>query len=386
MKKRSARLFAALLLAVNFLAACSYEQPQTDPTFILQSTTVTDTPVAVVVVDTPVPAPTPLPAQETAQPTEIPVYAPACYLDPLPQVFEYSAAIEGWKLFATPRNIISHYIYFPSTCSVESMEQDVNALFFGRLIPQNDIAIVLLDPIYEGTVGKLYYHLNNYAFWGMGPEDYPMVIDRNQYVNPNIIIYRTDRINGEGTEGNAILSMMQSTAEHEYIHTVQGSNNPDLAQLLWSDGVYRAFIERYANLYNNSGMRYYQAAPTIMALLQFLDGMSTRGLLEGKVTEILAAQAINADAFLTRDIRIYNDNLKAQVTSLGGTAYLDTLSSGRFNPLLLVSLAGCADIQAYDMLRRLYDENVLGYNQWYYGTDTQQYLPATFDQLFQPAT
>lgn len=315
---------------------------------------------------------------------DIPTSKAACYQEILPETFQKSAAIEGWNLFAKSLDITTHYVYFPPNCSRVSMEQDVDNLFFGNTILENETIIMLLDPIYEGTLGSLYNHLDQYHFWGMGPEDYPMVIDRNKDIETNIIIYRVDRINGEGDEGNAVLTMMQNTAEHEYIHTVQASNNLDLSEMMWSDGVYRAFIERYANIRNNSGQRYYQASPTLLALLQFLDGLNTRGLLEQKTIEILNEKAIPIDSFLSHEVRVYDDNLKAHAATLGGEAYLSELSNGRISPLLLVVRAGCGDIEAYDVVRRLYDDNINDYNQWYYGTDEQQYMPTAFDKLFDP--
>lgn len=75
-------------------------------------------------------------------------------------------------------------------------------------------------------------------------------------------------------EGNEILGIMVGMGEHEYIHTVQARNHPGIAFEIWTDPIYQACVEFYANLNNNSGQRYYRAPSAYLSLIQMLDGLS----------------------------------------------------------------------------------------------------------------
>jgi len=160
--------------------------------------------------------------------------------------------------------------------------------------------------------------------------------------------------------------------------------NPELAEMIWSDGVYRAFMERYANLGNNSGYRYRRASATMLQLFQFLDGLNSQTKLYSQVEEILNSKDTSADVFLSKEILIYDKNVRNHVEMVAGEKYLSRLSEGKINPLSLVVLAGCGDVEAYEVLRQLYDEKVMEYNRWFYSSAQDQYLPPTFDDLFNP--
>jgi hypothetical protein len=329
----------------------------------------------------PTASPTPMP---TTVPTPTPVPDPVCMIETLPPGYENAAAVEGLRLFTAENNLKLRTIYFPYTCPPEDVEQDAELLFFGNIIADDEVALIVLEETWTGVLGTLYGHLLWYEFWAMGPEDYPMVIERSENIETNIIIFRADKINGDGHEGNSLLGLMIGLAEHEYIHTVQGRNNPDLAEMIWNTGVYRAFIERFANVGNNTGQRYYRATYTMMTLLQVLDGLNSRGELEPLVGEVLAEKDFDIDSFLGRELAIYNKHVHLAVQTMGGDAYVAQLSSGRISPLTLVEMAGCGDLVAYDVLHEIYNRKIGDYNSWFYGTDSTQYLPASFEILFDP--
>ena len=307
--------------------------------------------------------------------------SPQCYIEDLPAGYVESPAAQGLKFFTDRNDLELIYIYFPVNCSMEDIEHDLELLFFGDIIKDDQIALFFLEPSVEGTLGKLYGHLLFYNFWAMGPEDYPMVLDKRGDIESNIIVFRVDRMYGEGHEGDAILPLMQGMAEHEYIHSVQGRNNFDLAEMIWSDGVYRYFIENYANIRNNAGKMYYEASYTLLILLQFCDGLNSLGTLEEKVEDILAEQGMSAETFLDRDLLIYNQHIKAHVEQVAGPNYLERLEYGEISPMVLVEMAGSGDIEAYEVIRRLYDESIGEYDEKFYGLTTEEYLPS-FDELF----
>jgi len=256
-------------------------------------------------------------------------------------------------------------------------------LFFSSAM-EKETTLLLLDEVTLGSLGTLYNHLHNYDFWAMGPEDYPMVMETNRYVNPNVIIFRTDRLYGEGNEGNEILGLMVGLGEHEYIHTVQARNNPDLADMIWSDGVYRALIERYANLNNNSGSQYYRAPYSYLSLLQMIDGLNEMGELRSATEEILEEMGYSVDDFLAHPYLNYDSHLRSLLISVAGQNYITHLEKNELNALLLVKRAGLGDITAYDLVHNLYDRYIEDYNLWYYGSSEDQYLPEKFDLLFDP--
>lgn len=306
---------------------------------------------------------------------------PLCFIEEFPPGYESSAAVQGMKLFGDSIGISLRYIYFPQNCSQEDVESDIDLLFFGNIIDDNEIAFFLLEPRVEGTLGKLYGHLLNYNFWAMGPEDYPMVLDRRADIETNIIIFRVDRMNGEGHEGSNLLALMHGMGEHEYIHTIQGRNNHDLSEMIWRNNVYRYYIENYANIRNNAGKMYYEASYTLLVLLQFLDGMNAQGTLEEKSVEILKRKGMDTESFLNRDINIYNQHIQAHVVQVADKQYLERLQYRTINPMILVEMAGSGDIEAYDVIRALYDENIGMYDEQFYGLTKEEYLPS-FDELF----
>lgn len=332
---------------------------------------------------TQVPTETALPSP-TAVPTSTPVPAPVCMQETLPLGYENATAVEGLRLFTAENNFKLRTFYFPYTCSPEAAEQDAELLFFGNIIADDEVALIVLEETWNGTLGTLYGHLLWYEFWAMGPEDYPMVLERSEGIETNIIIFRADKTNGDGHEGNALLGLMVGLAEHEYIHTVQGRNNPDLAEMIWNTGVYRAFIERFANVGNNTGQRYYRATYSMLTLLQVLDGLNSRGELEPLVSELLAEQGFDIDTFLGRELAIYNKHLLLAVQTVGGDAYVAQLNNGRVSPLALLEMAGCGDLVAYEVVHEIYNRKIGDYNAWFYGSDSTQYMPASFEILFDP--
>ena len=206
----------------------------------------------------------------------------------------------------------------------------------------------------------------------------------NRSVNPNIIIFRTDRLYGEGHEGNEILGLMVGLGEHEYIHTVQARNNPDLAEMIWSDAVYQAVIERYANLNNNSGSRYYMASYSYLSLIQMIDGLNEMGELQMAVETVLGEMGYSTEDFLAHPYVNYDSHLEGLLISVAGQNYLTHLEKNEMNALLIVSRTGLGDIVAYELARTLYERYVDAYNLWYYGSSEDQYLPESFDLLFNP--
>lgn len=319
-------------------------------------------------------------------PTPTPIPDPVCYQEIFPAGYETSSAVTGMKMFASENDLVMRPIYFSPACTLEEIEQDIKLLFYGDVIQDNEIALMLLEPMWEGTLGNLYNHLAWYEFWAMGPEDYPLIFESTEGIETNIIIFRVDKMNGDGHEGNALLGLMQGMAEHEYIHTVQGRNNPNLAEMIWNQGVYRAYIERYANLGNNTGQRYYRSSYTMLLLLQFLDDLNTQGALDERLGDILIQRGSDLGSFSDRDLASYHKHLSKQLREVSGDMYLERLATptGKISPLDLVNMAGCGDLLAFEVVRQLYDENVADYNLRFYGTNKEQYLPTRFDILFDP--
>ncbi|MCD4753328.1 MAG: hypothetical protein K8R40_09680 [Anaerolineaceae bacterium] len=373
-----------LLLLVLILASCQSEIESPTPISTVSETEISST--ATSITNTPEPTltetihPT---ATETA--TVTPYAGPTCYTEDLPYAYAESAGVLGWKYFADRENLDYRVIYFPPTCSQSDLERDVENLFYC----QDDVeqtTLILLDSYVAGRLGELYNHLFLYEFWGMGPEDYPMVLNSEEPLNPNLILLRIDRLNGEGHEGNEILGLMVGLAEHEYIHTVQAKNNLNLADMIWNDVVYRAFIERYANLNNNSGGRYYRAPYSYLSLLQMLDGLYYQGDLPGIVEEVLEEMDYTLEEYMSEEVFIFDSHIQGLVVNTGGQNYLDHLTQDELNPLMIVTRAGLGDLTSYDLVRTIYDRYVGDYNLWYYGVDDTNYLPDKFDILFEPTS
>ena len=318
-------------------------------------------------------------------PTATPYTGPSCYTEELPYAYAESAGVLGWKYFTDREGIENRVIYFPPTCTDADLERDVENLFYhpaeGQLF-----RLVLLDAYTSGRFGQLFAHLDQHDFWAMGPEDYPMVLEATEPLNPNLILLRIDRLNGEGYEGNEILGRMVGLAEHEYIHTVQAKNNLNLADMIWNDGVYQAYIERFANLNNNSGGQYYMASYSYLSLLQMLDGVYYQGLLPEYTEAILQEMGLSTEEYLEEELVLYDSHIQTLVVSTAGEAYLTHLTKETLNPLLLMTWAGVGDLTSYELVRTLYDRYVDDYNLWYYGVDDTNYLPDSFDVLFEPTS
>lgn len=382
--KQSRMAFVLLLLLILILMSCKNEIESPTPFPTVSTTEVSST--ATIITNTPKPTVT-----ETIQPTatEIatvtPYAGPNCYTEDLPYAYAESAGVLGWKYFADRENLDYQVIYFPPTCSQSDLERDVENLFYHQE-DQEQTILILLDSYTTGRLGVLYNHLFLYEFWGMGPEDYPMVLNSEEPLNPNIILLRIDRLNGEGHEGNEILGMMVGLAEHEYIHTVQAKNNLNLADMIWNDVIYQAFIERYANLNNNSGGRYYRAPYSYLSLLQMLDGLYYQGDLPGIVKEVLGEMDYTLEEYMLEELYVYDSHIQGLVVNTGGQNYLDHLTKDELNPLMIITRAGLGDLTSYDLVRTIYDRYVGDYNLWYYGVDDTNYLPDKFDILFEPTS
>ena len=391
MEIRKLSLLSFLLLTLLFIHSCTSRNinPQSEMTSTFTPRepgtreiveTITPTIATVETHDTdPSLTPTPVPSF-TPTITHTPI--PACYREKFPPAYEQSAVISGFKKFTEANDLVLKFIYFPQNCKMEDVEKDIELLFFRDSFGENELGLFILDEWNRGVLGDLYQHLLMYDFWAMGPEDYPLFFDSGTVVETNIIIFRADRINGEGTEGNAILSLMEGMAEHEYIHTVQGRNNPKLAEMIWDDAIYRAFIERYANLGNNSGHRYRLASVTMMELLQFLDGLNSQNLLYSKMDSLMQERGLDIESYFAENYPVYDKNLAKHIETVGGEKYLKVVKNGKVSPFTLLSWAGCGNLELYQILRQLYDENIAQYNQWFYSNNTKAYLPATFDELF----
>ncbi len=377
------RLIAiSIFIALIALTGCSKGNVTTSTPGLMTATPV----LTEVVVNTVTPEPT-----ETLVPEPTPSITPtyvdhetiACYSEELPYAWSESAAALGWKYFAEREALPYRMIYFPAMCSQDRIEDDLAYLLFHNDNIDETI-FIMLDESYTGTLGQFYTHLKKYDFWAMGPEDYPMILNQEEFVNPNLIFFRVDRMNGEGWEGNEILGIMVGMGEHEYIHTVQARNHPGIAFEIWTDPIYQACVEFYANLNNNSGQRYYRAPSAYLSLIQMLDGLSQMGELEEDVEEILSEEELTLDEFLVRDLTIYDSNIQDLMVNMAGNNYLTYLQREELNALLLATWAGLGDPVAYQLVRTLYDRRVAAYNLWYYGSDTINHLPDTFDELFRP--
>ena len=379
MKTNRLLLLISLVLLL-FVGCVSTPEPTAMPIAAVTATTISDAIVA-----SATPEPTTTPTQEpvpTITPTYFDYETVACYSEELPYAWAESAAVLGWKFFADREELAYRTIFFPAMCSDERIEQDMEYLLYLNE-KMDETIFIMLEETYSGTLGQFYTHLTRYDFWAMGPEDYPMILD-DPDVNPNLIFFRVDRMNGEGWEGNEILGIMVGMGEHEYIHTIQARNHPGIAFEIWTDPIYQATVEFYANLNNNSGQRYYRAPSAYLSLIQMLDGLLQMEKLEDAVIAVLEEMDIAPDEFLNRENAIYNTNINALMVNMAGNNYLTHLEREPLNALLLATWAGLGDPVAYDVVRTVYDQNVSAYNLWYYGGDTTNYLPETFDELFRP--
>jgi hypothetical protein len=319
----------------------------------------------------------------TITPTPIDYETIACYSEDLPYAWAESAAVLGWKFFADKNELEYRLLYFPSLCSEDAVEQDLTYLLYDNKNLDETI-FLLLDERNTGFAAKFHQHLAFYDFWAMGPEDYPMLVEGGEEANPNLLFFRTDRLNGEGFEGNEILQIMIGLGEHEYIHTVQGRNNRRLALDIWEDPIYQAAIEFYANMGNNAAHRYFRANSAYFDLMQMLSLLHQMEKLASYTEAILDEMGITLEAYKSKELVIYDANIRQAAIAMAGNNYLAALQEGEISPLMLATRIGMGDKDTYELVRTLYDRHVAETNLWYYGSDTTNYLPATFDELFRP--
>ncbi len=375
-----------MLGVVVFATACRQESPDVDAeveAVIDETVTATNAMLSTqtpTVIFTPTATITPEP---TITPTPIDYATIACYSENLPYAWAESAAVLGWKFFADNNELNYRVLYFPSPCSEQAVEQDLTYLLYDN---QNfdETLFIVLDERSSGIAAKFYQHLLFYDFWAMGPEDYPMLVEGSEEVNPNLLFFRTDRLNGEGFEGNEILQIMIGLGEHEYIHTVQARNNRRLASDIWEDPIYQAAIEFYANIGNNAAHRYFRANSAYFDLMSMLSHLHQMGKLVSYTEVILGGIGITLEDFQDKELVIYDANIRDAAIKMAGNNYLTALQEGEINALMLATWMGLGDRDSYELVRTLYDRHVAETNLWYYGGNTTNYLPATFDELFRP--
>jgi hypothetical protein len=351
----------------------------------------------------PTPSPTPSP---TGTPTLTPTLTPTatltetltptatpepCYSMDVPASWEYTLAISQARTFAEKNQLTLRVITYPLDCSEEQLRQDLLYFYYRQPVDYNELWLLVLPDTLDGPLGALRYHLIYNGFWAMGPEDYPKLLVEalqlgDQAANlpparPNVIMFRRDRL--DGAWGEDTPDIMRRLIEHEYIHTVQGRNNPKLSVMIWDEFSYRAFIERYANLGNNSSDRYSRGTVTFYALLLFLDTLNQQGTLEGKVQTFLQGMDTSLQEYLDhKGIVLIDMDIKQAILEISGEKYLQRISQGIISPYYMIVLAGSGNVQAYNLIKQLYEENVDEFNVYYYGYETKKYLPSTWDQLF----
>ncbi|GEM_PF-6246974 len=297
--------------------------------------------------------PSPTANQPTAQeePTPEPSVLPTCYQTVLSTEVATSYAIQGWQEFASRVGINLKYFYFPKDCPADLLDSDGLRILYGDLVPGDQVGLVILNPVEGDTLGPLYHHLIQHEYWQMGPEDYPALVDDQNGLNKNLVFLRLDELNGDATIIGDPLTVFTSLAEHEYIHISQSRNNPDLAQMVWSDDEYQAYIEGYANIGNASSQRYYFETQSAIEILQNLDQLNRSGNLQSRIVTALQAQGMDPETFLAADPPIYDRHIQAFFLRTGGQAYVDTLQQGEISPYLLFCRAGSGDLVAYKLIK-----------------------------------
>jgi hypothetical protein len=330
------------LLSLLNLCTCNVPPPPTDvyPTVIATHT-------ATVAIPTP---------SVTFEPTVKPKLSPACYQSELPPDIATSYAIQGWQVFAAQADFNLTYFYFPPDCPADSLELDGQNLLYSDFAGKDQVGLVILYPVNVGILGALYQHLISHEYWQMGPEDYPALLEDSPGMNKNLIFLRVDELNGDQTIIGNPLIVLTSLAEHEYIHIAQGRNNPDLANMVWSDKDYQYFIEGYANIGNASSQRYYFETQAAIATLQNLDLMNRGGELQSRIAAALEKQGLDSLSFLAADLPVYDRHIQAFFLRVGGQAYLDGLRQGEISPYLLFTRAGSGDLAAYSVINDITDQ------------------------------
>lgn len=314
-----------------------------------------------------------------------------CYTLDVPASWEYTLAVSQARKFAEKNNLVLKVFTYPTNCPDEKVKEDMQYFFYGQEVDDNELWLLVVPETLRGPVGSLHYHLIFYDFWAMGPEDYPKVLvealglkDQLASLPPvraNVIMFRRDRLDGAPGENSS--DLMRRMIEHEYIHTVQGKNNPNLAQLIWDDLPYRAFIERYTNLGNKAASRYARGTVTLYAMLLFLDTLNQQGILQEKVTEVLTKKGVTLAEYLEHPgIRIISFNMDEEILDISGADYLARIQQGSPSPYYMITLAGSGSLLGYEVLQQLYEEQVADFNVYYYGYEKSKYLPATWVELF----
>lgn len=278
---------------------------------------------------------------------------PPCYLVDLPAEIATSYAIQGWQAFAAQAGIQLTIVFFPPDCPADSLTRDGQSLLYSPAIPIDRVGLVILNPVEAGVLGTFYRHLVQHEYWQMGPEDYPALLDDSSIANRNLVFLRVDELNGDQTIIGNPLTVLTSLAEHEYIHVVQARNNPDLANMVWTDKDYQYFIEGYANIGNVSSQRYYFETQDAIVLLQNLDLLNRAGSLQTSIAVALEAQGSNPSTLLAKDPPIYDSHIVAFFLRVGGQSYLDGLRQGEISPYLLFTRAGSGDLGAYQIIREI---------------------------------
>jgi hypothetical protein len=287
----------------------------------------------------------------TPQPTPTPY--PPCYLSDLPVDIVTTYAIQGWQQFANQAELKLVYYYFPEDCSAEALERDGHEILYESSLPSDSVGLVILNPVDSGVLGLLYKHLVVHEYWQMGPEDYPALLDDGPATNKRLVFLRVNELNGDETIIGSPLTVMASLAEHEYIHVAQSRNNPDFAEMVWSDKDYQDFIEGYANIGNASSQRYYFETKAAIEILQNLDMMNRNGLLQAKIEQVLAGMDSSSEAFNASPPVVYDRHVRAFFLRVSSQAYLDALNEGTISPYVLFTRAGSGDILAYKVIREV---------------------------------
>ena len=385
---KSPLVLVIMLAVVVLISACQHQSrveadlPEGEPV-IVETAVTTNTPEpehtpTITIVPTVTNTPEP-----TITPTPIDYETVACYSENLPYAWAESAAVLGWKFFADNNELDYRLLFFPPLCSEAAVERDLTYLLFENR-KLDETVFVLLEERNSGIAAKFHQHLLFYDFWAMGPEDYPMLVEASEEVNPNLLFFRTDRLNGEGFEGNEILQIMIGLGEHEYIHIVQAHNNRLLASDIWEDPIYQAAIEFYANMGNNAAHRYFRANSAYFDLMLMLSNLHQMGKLVTYTEAILAEMGLTLDEFKEKELVIYDANIRKAAINMAGNNYLTALQEGDINAFMLATRMGLGDKDTYTLVRTLYDRHVAETNLWYHGGNTTNYLPATFDELFKP--
>lgn len=287
--------------------------------------------------------------EATLEPTDL----PSCYQTTLPPDIATSYAIQGWQEFAAQSGIVLMYFYFPEGCPADLLELDSRRILYGDLVLEGQVGLVILNPVDSDILGALYRHLIQFEYWQMGPEDYPALLEDKTGVNKNLVFLRFNELNGDETIIGDPLTVLASLAEHEYIHIAQSRNNPDLADMVWTDKDYQFFIEGYANIGNASSQRYYFETKSAIEILQNLDQLNRSGNLQSSIIKALQGQGSSVATFLAADAPIYDRHIQAFFLRVGGQSYVDALQQGEISPYVLFCRAGSGDLVAYRIIKEV---------------------------------